>query len=55
MGVDVWTGTDDALVDGDWPSELADRIPGARLYRRSGGHFMAHLHYQEIFDALRRP
>ncbi|HYO04513.1 MAG TPA: alpha/beta hydrolase [Mycobacterium sp.] len=55
VGVDVWTGTDDELVDGDWPSELADRIPGARLCRRSGGHFMAHLHYEEIFGALRGP
>jgi pimeloyl-ACP methyl ester carboxylesterase len=52
VGVDVWAGTEDELVDRRWPHELAHRIPGATLYLRSGGHFMAHLHYREIFDAL---
>jgi pimeloyl-ACP methyl ester carboxylesterase len=54
VGVDVWAGRDDELVDRHWPAELADRIPGASLCLRSGGHFMAHLHYAEILDALRR-
>jgi len=36
------------------PHELARRIPQATLHVRSGGHFMAHLHYREIFDALRQ-
>lgn len=53
VAVDVWAGTDDELIDAEWPTALADRIPGARLCRRSGGHFMAHLHYREIFEALR--
>jgi pimeloyl-ACP methyl ester carboxylesterase len=52
--VDVWTGTDDHLVDPRWPPRLAGRIPGATLYIRPGGHFMAHLHYREIFESLRR-
>ncbi len=53
VGVDVWAGTDDQLVNGGWAPQLADRIPGAQLHLRSGGHFMAHLHYAEIFEALR--
>ena len=52
--VDVWGGTEDELVPTTWPPELARRIPGARLNIRTGGHFMAHLHYREIFDTLRR-
>jgi pimeloyl-ACP methyl ester carboxylesterase len=52
--VDVWTGTADELVNPSWPHRLAERIPGATLNIRSGGHFMAHLHYLDIFDALRR-
>jgi hypothetical protein len=55
VGVDVWAGIDDELVNGDWSYQLADRIPNARLCLRHGGHFMAHLHYEEIFDDLRRP
>lgn len=51
--VDVWAGTDDELVNGDWPRLLAQQIPGAQLKIRSGGHFVAHLHYPEIFAALR--
>lgn len=51
--VDVWAGTDDELVDASWPPRLAKRIPGATLNIRDGGHFMAHLHYREIFEALR--
>jgi pimeloyl-ACP methyl ester carboxylesterase len=51
--VDVWAGTDDELVNASWPSRLAQRIPGATLNIRDGGHFMAHLHYREIFGALR--
>ena len=51
--VDVWAGTDDQLVNGGWAPQLADRIPGAQMRRRSGGHFMAHLHFAEIFEALR--
>ncbi|HEV7420706.1 MAG TPA: alpha/beta hydrolase [Mycobacterium sp.] len=50
--VDVWAGTDDELVDPSWPAELARQIPDATLYLRSGGHFMAHLHYREIFETL---
>jgi pimeloyl-ACP methyl ester carboxylesterase len=52
--VDVWTGTRDELVNASWPHRLASRIPNATLNIRDGGHFMAHLHYPEIFDALRR-
>jgi pimeloyl-ACP methyl ester carboxylesterase len=51
--VDVWTGTDDELVNAGWPHRLAERIPGATLNIRSGGHFMAHLHYDDILDELR--
>ena len=40
------------IVDASWPHRLA-RIPGATLNIRDGGHFMAHLHYREIFDSLR--
>jgi pimeloyl-ACP methyl ester carboxylesterase len=52
--VDVWRGADDQFLDPSWPAELARRIPGATLTTRPGGHFLAHLHWQEIFDALRR-
>lgn len=51
--VDVWGGADDDFLDPSWPAELADRIPAATLRVRSGGHFMAHLHWQEILDVLR--
>ena len=54
MPVDVWAGTRDELVNPDWPYRLASRIPNATLNIRDGGHFMAHLHYQEIFEALMR-
>jgi len=33
---------------------LLRRIPNATLNIRNGGHFVAHLYYQEIFDALTR-
>ncbi len=52
--VDVWAGTRDQLVDPSWPHRLAHRIPVSTLNIRDGGHFMAHLHYREIFEALRR-
>jgi pimeloyl-ACP methyl ester carboxylesterase len=52
--VDVWAGKDDQLVDASWPQRLASRIPNATLNIRDGGHFVAHLHYREIFDSLRR-
>ncbi len=52
--VDVWTGTDDQLVNPSWPHRLAERIPGATLKIRPGGHFMAHLHYPDILEALRQ-
>ncbi len=52
--VDVWAGTRDELVDASWPHRLASRIPNATLNIRDGGHFMAHLHYREIFEALTR-
>jgi pimeloyl-ACP methyl ester carboxylesterase len=51
--VDVWAGTRDRLVDPSWPHRLARRIPDATLNFRDGGHFMAHLHYREIFETLR--
>ncbi len=51
--VDVWWGEDDQLVPGEWPSELARRIPEATLHSCTGGHFAAHVHYPEIFAALR--
>ena len=54
VAVDVWAGKGDQLVDESWPHRLASRIPNATLNIRDGGHFMAHLHYREIFDALRR-
>jgi surfactin synthase thioesterase subunit len=53
LTVDVWAGTGDELLDPRWPRELADRMPNATLHICSGGHFMAHRHYREIFDALR--
>jgi pimeloyl-ACP methyl ester carboxylesterase len=52
VAVDVWAGADDELVNREWPQRLAQRIPGAELHVRSGGHFVAHLHYQEIFEGL---
>ena len=42
----------DQLVKVGWESELARRIPGATLHVRPGGHFLAHLHYPEIFERL---
>jgi surfactin synthase thioesterase subunit len=54
MPVDVWAGTRDELVNCSWPHRLASRIPNATLNIRDGGHFMAHLHYREIFEALSR-
>jgi pimeloyl-ACP methyl ester carboxylesterase len=51
--VDVWAGSDDELVNRQWPHALARRIPGAQLKMRSGGHFLAHRHYPEIFETLR--
>jgi pimeloyl-ACP methyl ester carboxylesterase len=51
--VDVWVGTDDQLLNAGWPHRLASRIPDASLNVRPGGHFVAHLHYREIFEALR--
>ncbi|MGX9791585.1 alpha/beta fold hydrolase [Mycobacterium sp. MMS18-G62] len=51
--VDIWFGSEDELVNHSWPHRLAERIPGATLYIRPGGHFMAHLHYREIFETLR--
>ncbi|WP_445170286.1 alpha/beta fold hydrolase [Mycolicibacterium sp. Dal123E01] len=51
--VDVWGGQQDELVNHAWPRELARRIPGATLHERPGGHFLAHLHYPEIFTRLR--
>ncbi|ULE32597.1 alpha/beta fold hydrolase [Mycobacterium sp. IDR2000157661] len=53
--VDVWMGLQDELVDKTWPEQLAARIPHAALHVRAGGHFVAHRHYREILDALRRP
>jgi surfactin synthase thioesterase subunit len=50
--VDVWAGIDDQLLDRRWPHELARRIPGATLNLCAGGHFLAHSHYREIFEAL---
>jgi len=52
--VDVWGGADDAFLDPGWPAELARRIPNATLNIRPGGHFLAHLHWQEIFEAIQR-
>jgi len=52
--VDIWAGTRDELVGPAWPHRLAARIPGATLNIRDGGHFMAHLHYREIFEGLAR-
>jgi pimeloyl-ACP methyl ester carboxylesterase len=50
--VDVWVGTRDELVNPSWQERLASRIPNVTLNIRNGGHFMAHLHYREIFEAL---
>lgn len=52
--VDVWTGTQDQLLNSSWPHRLAERIPHATLNIRDGGHFMAHRHYREIFESLCR-
>jgi pimeloyl-ACP methyl ester carboxylesterase len=53
LPVDVWAGTQDDLVPRQWPHQLAHRIPGATLYVRPGGHFLAHLHYREIIECLK--
>ncbi len=53
--VDVWQGTEDRLVNPKWAAALAHRIPSATLHLRSGGHFLAHLYYREIFETLRCP
>jgi predicted alpha/beta hydrolase family esterase len=50
----VWAGTRDELVNPSWPHRLASRILNATLNIRHGGHFMAHLHYREIFEVLKR-
>lgn len=52
--VDVWSGTEDQLVPGDWGAELTRRIPNATHFRRPGGHFVAHLHFEELFETLLR-
>jgi len=52
--VDVWAGTDDQLLDSKWSAELAERIPDATMHLMTGGHFLAHLYYREIFDSLTR-
>ena len=52
VATDVWAGENDQLVKVGWESELARRIPGATLHVRPGGHFLAHLHYPEIFERL---
>lgn len=52
--VDVWSGLEDQLVPGAWGNALAQRIPDATHYLRPGGHFVAHLHYDELFEALLR-
>ena len=44
----------DAMQDPSWQERLASRIPNVTLNIRNGGHFMAHLHYREIFEALTR-
>ncbi len=53
LPVDIWGGTDDQLIDPSWPGELARRIPWATLHMGPGGHFLAHLYYRDIFEALR--
>jgi len=50
--VDIRAGTHDQLVDASCPHRLASRIPNATLNIRDGSHFMAHLHYREIFETL---
>jgi pimeloyl-ACP methyl ester carboxylesterase len=50
--VDIWVGGEDEFVPRPWSHELVRRIPGATLNVRPGGHFMAHLHYREIFESL---
>jgi hypothetical protein len=47
-------GADDDFLDPGWPAEPARRIPHAALRTRSGGHFLARLHWIEIFESLRR-
>lgn len=51
---DVWAGENDQLVDAMWQRELADRMKYATLHTRPDGHFVAHLHYPEIFEHLTR-
>ena len=46
-------GHRDELVNPELATALAQRIPGATLNIRDGGHFVAHRHYREIFEALR--
>lgn len=50
--IDIWAGKNDQLVNVTWARRLASRIPNATLNIREGGHFVAHLHYREIFDSL---
>ncbi|MCV6978292.1 alpha/beta fold hydrolase [Mycobacterium bourgelatii] len=52
--VDVWAGTEDQLLDAKWTQRLAERIPNATMHLVSGGHFLAHHHYPEIFESLKR-
>jgi pimeloyl-ACP methyl ester carboxylesterase len=52
--VDVWSGLDDHLVPRAWGDALTQRIRGATHYLRPGGHFVAHLHFEELFDTLLR-
>ena len=52
--VDVWSGIEDQMVPGAWGAELARRIPGATHLRRPGGHFVAHQHFEELFQTLLR-
>jgi surfactin synthase thioesterase subunit len=52
--VDVWSGTVDHLVTAAWERELAQRIPHTTHYLRPGGHFVAQLHFAELFETLLR-
>jgi pimeloyl-ACP methyl ester carboxylesterase len=53
VGVDVWQGELDALVPPSWGELIAARLPDARRRTVPGaGHFLAHVHYDEIFTAL---
>ena len=49
----IWQGGADELVPPAWGTQLADRIPGARLQARpDAGHFVAYTHTDDVLHDL---